>query len=211
LVANPKPTPVHCIYANCTIQSKNLPPFICFGFHQCTNSRKNWRILLLNRSEIGTTNALQCQVLVWWNHIIGPRTTKNGNNYCTELKRTMGRSTHGNLVQWVNLQKRRRACSSYSHYPSYVISSAVAGCCSTSALTILPIDRFCTRFSCFLILQFFQPLVHAFYAPRSSQNFPPSICLCWKISRNLFARFVLNNTITTPHKAKNNGAAYHYL
>ena len=41
-------------------------------------------------------------------------------------------SAHGNLVQWVNLQNRRRDGSSYCPYPSYVISPAVAGCDSMS-------------------------------------------------------------------------------
>ena len=92
------------------------------------SSRKNWRILLLNRSEIGTTNTLQCQYPIWGDHKIGPRTAENGYNYCTALKWNMGRSAHDNLVQWVNLQNRRRAGSSYSHYPSYINSSADAGC-----------------------------------------------------------------------------------
>ena len=96
------------------------------------SSRKNWRILQLNRCEIGTINAPQCWVPVWWDHTIGPRTAKNGDNYCTALQRNMGRSAHGNLVQWVHLQNRRRAGSSYSHYPCCAISPAVAGCASRS-------------------------------------------------------------------------------
>jgi len=94
--------------------------------------RKNWRTIQLNRSEIGTTNAFQCQVPVWSDHTIGPRTAKNGNNYCTAMERNMGRSAHGNLLQCVNLQNRRKACSSYSHYAFYVISPAVAKCGSRS-------------------------------------------------------------------------------
>jgi len=96
--------------------------------------RQKWRILQLNKSIIGTTNAVQCQVPVWWDHTIGPRTAKNGDNCCTALKRNMGRSAHGNLVHWVNLQKRRRAGSSCSHFPSYIFSRAVVGCCSTSCI-----------------------------------------------------------------------------
>ena len=46
--------------------------YICVFIYTCiyipmyiyTSSRKNWRILQLNRSEIGTTNALQYQVPV---------------------------------------------------------------------------------------------------------------------------------------------------
>ena len=57
-----------------------------------SSSRKKWKIPHLNRSEIGTTNALQCQVQAWGDHIIGPRTAKNGNNYCTALKRNMEKS-----------------------------------------------------------------------------------------------------------------------
>jgi len=52
----------------------------------------------------------------------------NGDNYCIALKMNMGRSAHGNLVQWVNLQNRRRAGHSCNNYPFYVISPSVAGC-----------------------------------------------------------------------------------
>jgi len=58
----------------------------------------------------------------------------------------MERSAHVKLVQWVNLQKRRRACSSHSQYPSYVISPAVAVCCSTSCTDNTSDWPFCTRF-----------------------------------------------------------------
>jgi len=103
---------------------------ILFGCY--SSSRKNWRILRLNRCEIGTICAPQCRVPVWCDHAIGPRTAKTGDNYCTAMKRNMGRSAHGNLVQWVNLQSRRRAGSSCSHYPYCVISPAIAGCGSRS-------------------------------------------------------------------------------
>ena len=61
------------------------------------SSRKNLRNLQLNRCEIGTINA----------HPVprpspkGPFkcSARNGDNYCTALKRNLGRSTHGNLVQ----------------------------------------------------------------------------------------------------------------
>ena len=68
-----------------------------------SSSWKRWSILQLNRSESGTTNALQWQLPVWGDHKKGPRTAKNGDNYCTALKRNMGRSACGNLVQWVNM------------------------------------------------------------------------------------------------------------
>ena len=109
-----------------------------------TSSRKNWRILQLNRSEIGTTKALQCQALVWGDHTIDPRTAKNGDNYCAALKRNMGRSTHGNLVQFVNLQNRRRAGSSIVIIPPMVCLLLLQGAAVRRAPTILPIDRFCT-------------------------------------------------------------------
>jgi len=69
------------------------------------SSRKNWRIVQLNRSKIRTTDTPQCRVPVWWDHVNGLRTANHSDNYCTALKRNMGRSAHGNLVQWVNLQK----------------------------------------------------------------------------------------------------------
>jgi len=121
-----------------------------------SSSRKNWRILLTNRSEIGTIYAPQCRVQVWWDHTIGPRIAKNGDNYCTALKRNMGRSAHGNLVQWVNLQNRIRAGSSYNHYPYCVISPAVAGCGSRSC-----IDNTSNWPVLYRILQFFNsPVLH---------------------------------------------------
>ena len=36
-------------------------------------NKQNWRILQWSRSEIGTTNARQCQVPVWRDHTTGPR------------------------------------------------------------------------------------------------------------------------------------------
>jgi len=81
-----------------------------------SSSWKRWSILQLNRSESETTNALQCQVPVWGDHKKSPRTAKNGDNYWMALKRNMGSSAHGNLVQWVNLQNRRRGGPSWSHY-----------------------------------------------------------------------------------------------
>jgi hypothetical protein len=50
--------------------------FDCPGFIQPnkqTNKQKIWRILRWIRSEIGTTNARQCQVPVWRDHTICPR------------------------------------------------------------------------------------------------------------------------------------------
>ena len=142
--------------------------------------RKKRRILQLNRSEIGTTNAKQCRVPVWWDHAIGQGTKKNGDNYCTALKRNMRRSAHGNL-EWVNLQNRRSAGSSYSHYPCCVISPAVAGCGSRS----------CTGNTSnwpvlYQILQFFDPPV--FLAARSEKK--KEICPTGRsvfiLNRNLF-------------------------
>jgi len=124
---------------------------ICTGNAPLSSGRENWRILQLNRSEIGTTNALQCQFPVWRDHAIGPRTARNGGNYCTALKRNMGRSAHGNLVQWVNLQNRRRAGSSYSHYTCCVFSPTVAGCGSRSYT-----DKTSNWPVLYQILQFFQ-------------------------------------------------------
>jgi len=120
---------------------------------------KNWRILQSNRCKIGTINALQCRVPVWWDSI-GPRTAKNDDNYCTALKRNMGWSAHGNLVQWVNLQNRIRAGSSYSIILTALSLLPLRGAAVGRAQTILPIDwsQVCTRFSSFLILQFFRLL-----------------------------------------------------
>jgi len=39
----------------------------------------------------------------WAKKTIGPKAAKNGDNYSTALKRNMGRSAYGNLVQWMNL------------------------------------------------------------------------------------------------------------
>jgi len=121
----------------------------------------------LNRSEIVMIiYAPQCRVPVWWDHAIGPRTAKHGDNSsdCTALKRNMGRSAHGNLVQWVNLQDRIRAGSSYSHYPYCVISPAVAGCGSRSCT-----DNTSNWPILYQILQFFNsPLFSASSSPFQS-------------------------------------------
>ena len=53
-----------------------------------TSSWKNWRILQLHRSKIGTANVLQCQVPVWGDLTIGPRTAENGDDYCWRWRGT---------------------------------------------------------------------------------------------------------------------------
>jgi len=153
-----------------------------------TSDRKNWRILQWNTSEIGTTNALQCQFPVWRHHTIGPRTAKKGDIYCTALKRNMGRSAWGNLVQWVNLQNRMKSGSPYSHNPSYVISPAVAGCgsrsCTDNASNFVPDSPV------FSILQFFL-IMYSFFvcvlSPHSSR-----VCI-GIISLSFFPSWVLKN------------------
>jgi len=70
------------------------------------SNRKNWRILQLNRSKIGTTNALQCQVPVWWDHANALQHTATHCNThsimldlsrdCNALQRT---ATHCNALQ----------------------------------------------------------------------------------------------------------------
>jgi len=67
-------------------------------------------------------------VPVWGDHTIGPRTAKKVHYYCTCILC----SAHGNFVQRVNLQNRRRTSSSCSYYPFYVNSRAVAGSGSRS-------------------------------------------------------------------------------
>jgi len=123
--------------------------------HSCTS---------LIRFEIGTTNEFQCLVPVWRDHTIGPekgpkkRTADNGDNHCTRWPSASFRgrvpmATWKLLPQWMKLRNRIKDGSSwYSHYPSYVISPAVAGCNSRSCTdrrTICPFDLFGTRFSSF--------------------------------------------------------------
>jgi len=52
------------------------------------------------RYEIGTTKQATAQSRSEWTMVPDPqKMVENGDNYCTALKRNMGRSAHGNFVQ----------------------------------------------------------------------------------------------------------------
>ena len=103
----------------------------------------------LNRSKIETTNALQCQVPVWGDHTIGPRTAKNGDNYCTALKRNMEGAP---MATWCSEWICRKGWGLVHHkviIPPTWCFLLLLGDAICHAPTILPIDRFCDRFSSF--------------------------------------------------------------
>ena len=107
-----------------------------------TSSWKNWRILQLNRSEIGTTNALQCQVPVWWDHTISPRTSKND---LIIVRRWRGTWKGVPMSNWCSEWICRRGEGLVHHIVNIppTLSLLLLRCAAVRrAPTILPIDRF---------------------------------------------------------------------
>jgi len=124
-----------------------------------TNSAK---ICFLSQSLRSSVQACGCDVTV--SCADSNKETRSLPNYCTALKRNKGRSAHGNLVHWVNLQNRIRAGSSYSHCSYCIISPAVAGSGSRSCT-----DNTSNRPVLYQILQFFDSPV--FSAARSGNKY----------------------------------------
>jgi len=86
LLVSRHPTDTQSLFAG---QDSDIQQIICNCWKTSTSrgGRQNWRFSNWIRYEIGTTNAPRCQVPIWRDNTIGPKTAKNDDNYSTALKR----------------------------------------------------------------------------------------------------------------------------
>jgi len=124
----------------------NLKHFRPSPWQDNASSQKHWRVLQFNRSEVGTTNTLQCQVPVWRNHTFGPRTSKN----IIIVQRWRGTWQGVPMAIWCSKWICRRGGGLVHHIviiPPALSLLLLLGAAVRRAPTIHPIDWFCTRFS----------------------------------------------------------------
>jgi len=109
--------------------------------------------------EIGTTNALRCQVPIWRDHTIGPRTEKMAIIIPRHRRGTWEGVT---VATWCSgwICRMRRGLGAHTLFsPASLSLPPMRGAAIGRSPTILQNDSFCTRISNFVQSAIFQLLV----------------------------------------------------